>query len=65
MMENCPLILPSVQLLGLGESVVPEDLDVAEHGLDGLLLARQLALDLLAVVLGVFRMDVINSLGLK
>jgi hypothetical protein len=54
-----------VELLGLCESVVPEDLHVAEHGLDCLLLPGQLTLYLLTVVLGIFRMDVVNSLGLK
>jgi hypothetical protein len=56
--------LPSVELLGLGEAVVPEDLDVAEHGLDGLLLAGQLPLNLLAVVLRVLRMEVVDPLRL-
>jgi hypothetical protein len=58
-------LLPSVELLGLGEAVVPEDLDVAEHGLDGLLLACQLPLYLLAVVLRVLRVEVVDPLRLQ
>jgi hypothetical protein len=53
-----------VELLRLGEAVVPEDLNVAEHGLDGLLLSGQLPLNLLAVVLRVLRMEVVDPLGL-
>ena len=53
-----------MELLRLGEAVVPEDLDVAEHGLDGLLLSGQLPLNLLAVVLRVLRMEVVDPLGL-
>jgi hypothetical protein len=39
--------IPPVELVGLAVAVVPQDLDVVEHGLDDLLVnSLQLALDL-------------------
>ena len=56
--------LPSVKVLCLTKSVIPQYLHVVEHGLDGLLRPGQLALDLVAVVLGVLGMKVVYPLGL-
>ena len=53
-----------MKILSLTESVISEDLDVAEHGLDHLLGPRELPLDLVAVVLGVLGMEVVYPLGL-
>ena len=57
-------ILPPVQVVGLVVSVVPEDLDIVEHAFDGLLSPGELLLDVVAVGLGVTRVEVVNALGL-
>ena len=44
-----------MQLVGLVVAVVPQHLDVVEHPLDHLLRPLELALDLVAVVLGVLQ----------
>ena len=44
-----------MQLVGLAVSVLPEDLDVVEHGLDDILGLLEFPLDLVAVGLGVLR----------
>ena len=44
-----------MQLVGLVVAVVPQDLDVVEHALDDLFRPLELALDLVAVVLGVLQ----------
>ena len=53
-----------MQILSLAESVVSEDLDVTEHGFDDLLCPGKFSLNLLTIVLGVFRMEMVDSLGL-
>ena len=53
-----------MQILSLAESVVSEDLDVTEHGLDDLLCPGKFSLNLLTIVLGVFRMEMVDPLGL-
>ena len=64
LLKQWSTILPSVQILCLAESVVTQDLNVAEHGLDGLLCSGKFSLDLVTVVLGVFRMKMVDPLGL-
>ena len=47
-----------MQLVGLAVSVLPEDLDVVEHGLDDILGLLEFPLDLVAVGLCVLRAEI-------
>ena len=56
-------LIPSMKIISLTKSGLPEDLNVVEHGLDDLFSSLQLSLDLIAIVLGVLRMKMINPFG--
>ena len=56
--------LPSVEFVGLAETIVSEDLDVVEHDFDDFLRLLELPFDLVAVVLGVFGVQLVDPLGL-
>lgn len=54
-----------MQLVGLTIAVVTENLDIVEHCLDDLLVdALKLALDLIAIVLGILGMEVVHAFSL-
>ena len=57
-------MLPSVQLVGLSKSVVPEDLDVVEHDFDDLFGLLELSFNLVAIVLGILGVKLVDTLSL-